>query len=281
MRFVSNVFMVAAAITTVSCSVAGLTTPQYRESASPIVMLHGLGASRMQFEAFDADLQAAGCKSLVVDLPGFGAGPSLPDYTIEAMDAAVVDAVELSSPDGMPVTLVGNSMGGLLAMRYALAWPDRVEQLVLVAPAFWNDSGLGITGEKLARGADPRTVEDMTAYASRIWSDPSTVDVAKALADHRAVNSRGAIQGLAPTLASGEPGLSEDDLQSLDVDTLIVQGADDGIVSLEQSRKLADTLPGAKLVVMPDTGHWPQVESLAEFQARLSDVYDVSACSRS
>ena len=223
MRSVSNGFMVAAAITTVSCSVAGVTTPQYRESASPIVMLHGLGASRAQFEAFDAELQAAGCKSLVVDLPGFGAAPSLPNYTIEAMDAAVVDAVELSSPDGMPVTLVGNSMGGLLAMRYALARPDRVEQLVLVAPAFWSSDGLGISGEQLARGADPQTLEDMTAYAGRIWSDPSTVDVAEALADHHAVNSRGAIQNLAPALASGAAGLSKDELQSLEVKTLIIQ----------------------------------------------------------
>ena len=257
-------------------------TPQVAASAKasgPVVMIHGLGASRTQFEAFDAKLQSAGCESLVVDLPGFGAGPSLPEYTIDAMDAAVADAVSLASPKSTPVTLVGNSMGGPLAMRYALAWPNRVERLVLVAPAFWSDGGLGISGEQLARGADPRTLEDMTAYAGRIWSDSSTVDVAKALADHRSVNSRGAIQGLALALASGEAGLSEDALRSLDVDTLIVQGANDGIVSLEQSRKLADTLPGATLVVMPDTGHWPQVESLAKFQARFSGVYDLSKCS--
>ena len=244
-----------------------------------MVMIHGLGASRAQFEAFDAELQAASCDSLVVDLPGFGAGPSLPDYTIEAMDAAVVDAVKLSSPDGMPVTLVGNSMGGLLAMRYALAWPDRVEQLVLVAPAFWSDGGLGMTGEQLARGADPRTLEDMAAYAGRIWSDPSTVDVAEALADHHAVNSRGAIQNLAPALASGAAGLSKDELQSLEVKTLIIQGADDGIVNLEQSRKLADTIPGATLVVMPNTGHWPQLERPDAFRDALAESYDVEACS--
>jgi pimeloyl-ACP methyl ester carboxylesterase len=100
-----------------------------------VVMLHGWVASAYSFRHELASMPPFGARCLAVDLRGFGLSdkPSaLGSYTLDAYVAdldALLDELSLSR-----VVLVGHSMGGGIALTYALARPDRVRGLVLVSP---------------------------------------------------------------------------------------------------------------------------------------------------
>jgi len=102
----------------------------------PVVLLHGILGSAAYWEAVTSRLP--GHRTVALDLLGFGASPRPADAAYDTADhvAAVVatlDALDLRGP----VTLVGHSMGALVALRLAADHPDRVARLVLVAmPVF-------------------------------------------------------------------------------------------------------------------------------------------------
>ena len=100
-----------------------------------VVLLHGWVASAYSFRHELESLPALGAHCLAVDLRGFGLSdkPRAPNsYTLDAYIAdldALLDALSL-----LRVVLVGHSMGGGIALAYALARPDRVRGLVLMCP---------------------------------------------------------------------------------------------------------------------------------------------------
>lgn len=101
----------------------------------PVVMLHGWGASAYMYRhAFDL-LPRRGVRTIAVDLRGFGLSDKPAEqgsYTLDAYCAdlsALLDTLELPT-----ASVIGQSMGGGLALRYALRNPARVERLVLVNP---------------------------------------------------------------------------------------------------------------------------------------------------
>jgi len=101
----------------------------------PLVMLHGWGASLYMFRHALAMLPSYGVRAIAVDLRGYGLSdhPSGPGtYTLDAYFAdvdAVLDALELPA-----ASLLGQSMGGGLALRYALRRPERMTNLILINP---------------------------------------------------------------------------------------------------------------------------------------------------
>ena len=102
----------------------------------PLVLLHGLGANRGVWGRVTPAL-AADRLVLAPDLPGFGTSePAGPGFDLER--AARKLSVVLSKRAGEPFDLVGNSLGGAVALQLAVLRPDLVRRLVLSAPAgFW------------------------------------------------------------------------------------------------------------------------------------------------
>lgn len=100
----------------------------------PMLMLHGLGASHTSWMPVGPAL-AQRYRVVAPDLLGFGrTAPSGRAPTLESNVAMLSRLLDREFPSG-PVTLVGNSMGGLVSVLLAHARPDRVRRLVLVAPA--------------------------------------------------------------------------------------------------------------------------------------------------
>jgi pimeloyl-ACP methyl ester carboxylesterase len=101
----------------------------------PVVMLHGWGASAYMYRHALELLPPRGMRAIAVDLRGYGLSDKPTDtgaYALEAYCAdldALLDALELPSAG-----LIGQSMGGGVALHYALRNPARVERLVLVNP---------------------------------------------------------------------------------------------------------------------------------------------------
>src|SRR6185295_19097447 len=94
----------------------------------PVVLLHGW-AMHSGFWGPLVSRLARHHRVHAVDLPGHGESPALPRFTLDG----VVDALDATFEADAPLTLVGWSLGGLVAMRWALARPGRIGRLVLVS----------------------------------------------------------------------------------------------------------------------------------------------------
>jgi pimeloyl-ACP methyl ester carboxylesterase len=107
----------------------------YGGDGAPVVLLHGLGGIHLNWMRLAPGLTAHG-RVLVPDLPGFGATPSIPNRTdLSGLRSGVTRFLDAVAPRGGPVTLVGNSLGGVLAMLAAKKQPERVARIVLISPA--------------------------------------------------------------------------------------------------------------------------------------------------
>src|SRR6185436_3745318 len=107
-------------------------TPATAPGAEPAVYVHGLGGSSQNFTDV-AGLLADRFEGRAVDLPGFGYSDPSPRYSIPAFASTLIGYLE---HDGRgPVHLVGNSLGGSIAVRVAALRPDLVKTLTLISPA--------------------------------------------------------------------------------------------------------------------------------------------------
>jgi pimeloyl-ACP methyl ester carboxylesterase len=102
-------------------------------SGSPLVLVHGLGGGAVNFTEL-APLLARRHRVLVPDLPGHGGTEPL--ARVEAVGDLAAHVAAVAEREGMtPAAVVGYSMGGLVALRLAVARPDAVSRLALVVPA--------------------------------------------------------------------------------------------------------------------------------------------------
>jgi pimeloyl-ACP methyl ester carboxylesterase len=107
-------------------------TPATAPDAEPAVYVHGLGGSSQNFTDV-AGLLADRFDAQAVDLPGFGYSDPSPRYSIASFAATVIGYLEHAGRG--PVHLVGNSLGGSIAVRVAALRPDLIRTLTLISPA--------------------------------------------------------------------------------------------------------------------------------------------------
>lgn len=105
---------------------------EFGGSGHPILLVHGLGGSTVNWNALGPRLTTLG-RVEAIDLPGFGLTPPWKDFTLDTHRRAIETYLEAAFDE--PALLVGNSMGGMLSMMVASQRPDLVDQLILVAPA--------------------------------------------------------------------------------------------------------------------------------------------------
>jgi len=103
-------------------------------AGDPVLLIHGLGATKVSFLPTAVTL-ASGFRTISLDLPGFGDSvkPVLARYHPQFFARSVVDLMDALAIDRAHV--IGNSMGGRIALELGLRHPDRVRDLVLVAPS--------------------------------------------------------------------------------------------------------------------------------------------------
>jgi pyruvate dehydrogenase E2 component (dihydrolipoamide acetyltransferase) len=168
------------------------------EGDTTLVFLHGFGESLLSWrpllEHFARQYQV-----LAPDLPGFGLSDPLPDSaSFQAYISALAPLLSTEGGTGKPVIVVGHSMGGALAAGLALAYPDRIAALVLIAPA-----GAGLSGMLGESGlVSPRAhwLADAVPYVLPLhdpeWlrEDPHAVEAAARSDSLLAVNARRVLQ---------------------------------------------------------------------------------------
>ncbi len=244
----------------------------------PLVLLHGDGDTPASWQWVFPAL-ARHHRVLAPSLPGHAdTDQQQADFTIANMTqfmSSWLDALELDA-----CMVVGNSLGGLLAIRLALDQPKRFSALVLVDSsglgreihpmlALMSMPWMGELGIALARlpmGPGQRAMARLTQMFARFDRAPAAW-----LAEQRRV---AAVPGfleasLAATRAGVRPwGQTEvvlEELHRLAMPTLVIWGANDVVVPAVHGRRAISRLPKAELALIPQCGHLPQVERPSEF----------------
>jgi 3-oxoadipate enol-lactonase len=239
-----------------------------RSGAPTVVLLHGLGSSSADWPEQHAALEH-GYRIVAVDLPGHGRserpGPGL---TIEGM-AESVDAL-LAHVGGAPVHLLGLSLGACVALRLAIAGPEHVRTLTLVNPfARVHAAGPGDVVRLMVRLALLATAppQAMAAHvARRLFPWPEQQALHAAAVASLAATPRhvylAAMRALARFDARGQ-------VAAIRRPTLIVAGDRDTSVPLAAKIELAAAIPGARLLVVPGSGHATPHDQPAVFNRAL------------
>lgn len=251
---------------------AGLDVHVRDEGTGPaVVLLHGMGASLHTWDAWAARLRDS-LRVVRIDLPGYGlTGPFADrDYHV-ARYVPVLDAL-LDSLGLDRASFAGNSFGGEVAWRYALARPARVDRLILVdaagyppgeVPPLFRAARAPVIGPLLAR-IGPRWLYEQnlrSVYVDQAQVTPALVDRYAELA--RRAGNRQAFLDRALT----EETFPFDSLRALRAPTLILWGAKDPWIPVAMADTFAAYVKGARIVKYPNVGHLP-MEEAAEASAR-------------
>jgi pimeloyl-ACP methyl ester carboxylesterase len=239
----------------------------HREVAGdgPVVLLtHGFGASSHMFASTIGAL-AAGYTAIAWDMRGHGRTEVSDDASDYSVAASLSDMARLLDEAGADrAVLLGHSLGGYLALEYALAHPAQVAALVLV------DTGPGFRSDR--RRAEWNDMTDR--YAAAL--EEQGLDGLPGSEELRRSVHRGGATGLAHTARSTlrqEDGHVIEQLATIDVPVLVVVGSRDEPF-LAGSEYMATTMPQAELVVIEGSGHAPSVTHPAEFEAALLAFLD-------
>lgn len=249
---VSRVAMLLTGAHEGSCDAAGLPIHYYHagRGGPPLVFVHGLGGSAENwlflFPRLSKEFQV-----YALDLPGFGRTPLAPEGTNIRTHALYLqrflDTLGLSQ-----VTLVGNSLGGWIATRFALDAPERVRHLYLL-----NSAGLSREGMFTPYTPDFASARRAISHFSR---RPVRVPdfLLKAMVQS---SRRPAFSGFIEQYDKQEE--LDDELGQVRVPTTIIWGTEDRILPLACAHDFHAGIPGSKLILLPGVGHTPQTGAVS------------------
>jgi pimeloyl-ACP methyl ester carboxylesterase len=278
------------------------TNLHYIEAGSgdpPIVLVHGLGSTVTKWRDVLPALGATR-RTMALDLPGFGlSGAPRARYTFGFLAGGVRAFLDAAGVDR--AVLVGNSLGGIIAMWLAAAWPERVAGLVLVdaalplPPGVRPDSGTIVrmlaasvpgVGEALYSAYVRRKTPDQIVAEglARNVADPSRVSAAtlELLRSEAAERARRpelrrplmSVQRHLLWMLSAGRAEVERVAASVAVPTLLLWGSKDALVPLAVGEHWVGRIPGAELVVLEGAGHNPQLEEPARFAGVVATFAD-------
>lgn len=226
----------------------------------PVVMVHGLGGTSNVWQA-QAQALSRRFKVIRPDLPGSGRSRHEGKLSIEGFVQELKALFDQQSID--TATLVGHSLGTLIVQHFAVKYPDKVSRLVLVgpvkAPADNGRQGPRDRAQKV-RAEGMEAIADAVVSAATSPSEQVQRSIAPAMI--REMLMRQPAEGYAATCEALSEA-QEPDQQAIACPTLLVVGSDDKVGPPAVARDIASRLPNAKLVEVPDAGHWLTLEQPA------------------
>lgn len=261
-----------------------------KADAPLVLLLHGFGDSYTSWEHWLPVLDST-YRVITLDFPGHGLTRAPEGYALSS--AGLVDVVEnFASAAHLPkFAVVGNSMGGGVAWKFAATHPERLTALVLVdAAGFPNDTPPGDLpvafkllryswGRALLRNIDNRPLIDsglkIDVYDKTLIT-PALVD--RWAEFQRAPGHRAVLMSINPVqFAEASPAV----LGTISAPTLILHGEEDVLIEPKSAQKFSNAIGGSKVIMYPHVGHLPQIEipdkSASDVAAFLSTLPAVTA----
>lgn len=240
----------------------------------PVLLLHGLGATNASMLPLLADL-ARDHHVIAPDFPGFGASAA-PRWRYRAVDLAAWLRALLAALKLPAAALVGNSLGGRVAIEVGLAAPESVTRMVLLcpSPAFRRMRQLVplvrllppdavVAPQPVPHRLVVAAIRSFFAEPDRLpepWYDAAADEYRRVMRSYRHRRAFfAAMRQIYLEPAYGPEGFWER-LPQLAVPTLFVWGDRDWLVPASFERHVVRAVPNARSVVMSDCGHVPQFE---------------------
>jgi 2-hydroxymuconate-semialdehyde hydrolase len=242
-------------------------------SGPPVLLIHGSGPGVTAWANWRLTIPALAGKMRVIapDMAGFGYTESpITEYEPEVWVTQLVDlldALELPS-----VSIVGNSFGGAIALRFAAMHPERVSGLVLMGPVgvpFSLTPGLDRVWGYQPSMENMRQLLDVFVFDRRLITE-DLIELRYRASVRADVQQRFENMFPLPRQTSVERlALDPESLTRVTQRTLILHGRDDQVIPLEASERLVKALSNAELVTIDNCGHWVQIEQAAIFNDAL------------
>jgi len=252
-----------------------------RGEGEPVfVLLHGFASSLYSWNEVMEEFSQHGTV-IAYDRTGFGLSerptswegqnPYEPEAQVELL-------VQLLDQYGVEkAILVGNSAGGALGMQAALAHPERILALILVDPAVYTGGGAPewlkpLLGTPQMRRLGPLVTQQILKRGPELiklaWHNPALLSEEMLENYQKPFQVENWDKALWEFTLASQPNNLAERLDELKLPILVITGDDDRIVPTEQSIRLADELPDARLEVITEAGHVPHEEQpLAFIQA--------------
>jgi 3-oxoadipate enol-lactonase len=234
----------------------------------PLLLINGLGSDStewfFQFPAFAR-------RFLVVAFDNRGAGksgtPPGPYSTAQMADDAAALLTHLGADRAH---VLGVSLGGMVAQEVALRHPDRVRKLVLACTAPGGEGSVRPAPEVLkmfirSPGGDPE--EEVRRVLPFLYSERYLSDCPEEIEEfvRRRLAEPVRVEGHAAQLAAAMSHSAWERLATIEAPTLVIAGDGDRVVPTENSRRIAERIPDAKLVILPGAPHRLFAENAEEF----------------
>ncbi|KNC20289.1 hypothetical protein AC792_01765 [Arthrobacter sp. RIT-PI-e] len=251
-----------------------------QRTGQPVLLIHGIGRSLEDWEGLYGRL-APDHRVISVDLPGFGLSERTPGkYSMESLARFVIAFLDTLG-EHRPLHVVGNSLGGAVAMTISTLEPQRVRSLVLVNSAGFGQEvtvalrvlavrplGRHFMKDKSRKAAyrteralfyDKKFVtEERLDHAQEVGRNPGYDDVLLAVARHlgtfRGVRRRWRTRLLRTVAAQRKP-------------TLVVWGDEDRVLPASHLEHARTVFPHAQFHLFERCGHMPQIEREEDFDA--------------
>jgi pimeloyl-ACP methyl ester carboxylesterase len=246
------------------------------------VFIHGLGGSSLNWTDLMALLQPD-VNGYAVDLGGFGQSPPPRDGDMSPAGHARGIARFIAEQQLAPVHLFGNSMGGAVALQLAAHRPDLVRSLTLISPALPSlkptkaNAHLPViavpgVGERLiAKYGELDVAQRVQGTIDVCYADPARVpaqrlqEAVESATIHDAYPYAGeaflaTLRGLLKTYFDVGPNRPWKLAERVTAPTLVIYGRQDPLVDSRAAHRVTKHFPNAHVIVLPDSGHVPQME---------------------
>jgi pimeloyl-ACP methyl ester carboxylesterase len=268
----------------------------------PVLCVHGMSGAATNWTSLMGEL-APDFDCAAVDLPGSGFSPppqTRSGYSITAHASTVIALIEKLTVPGNQggVHLVGNSMGGAVAVRVAASRPDLVKTLTLVSPALPDRPlrrlrretahfpviALPFVGDRLVRKYAKLPVENRVAGVfETCYYDPAHLGAEQFALEVADLRERDKLDYDTATIVGAARTLVGETLrprrfslwraaERVTVPALVMFGSHDQLVPPRLAAMAARTFPDARVVVLPLTGHIGQMERPALVAARFREM---------
>ncbi len=237
-----------------------------------LLLIHGFPLDHTLWDPQQKALSNA-ADVLAPDLRGFGSNNA--NGALVTMETFAKDLHELLDRNGAGrVVLCGLSMGGYIAMAFLEQWPERVEALILCNTRSTADTAEGKEGRvATARDAQEKgSAVIARAMVPKVLSASTRSQRPDIVAHVEAMMARQHPDAIsAASLGMAQRPDRTAVLRAVKVPTLIITGEVDELMPLPTSRAMADAIPGAHLVVLPNVGHLSNVEAPELFNTTVRD----------